>query len=918
MNEFLLIIDGSSLLSTQFYGNLPKEVLTAKTVEEKEKYYHKIMKTSKGQYTNGIYGFLRTLFRIIEQQNPRYLAITWDLSRDTFRRELYSEYKENRGETIAPLSEQFATMQEILERMGIRLFRDIRYEADDFSGSLSKKFESEVPVCILTKDHDYLQLASEKTTIWMLHSAQSKADELFKKYKQKKDSRDCPEKVFPLTPQKIKSEYGIMPEEVAALKGLMGDSSDNIKGVPGIGPATAVALIAHYGSVEALYRAIDEDEKNGYSNVVRFWKEELGIKRNPLGYLNKEDDENLVGRKAAFLSERLATIKTDLPIPEELSDLEVRINAKETAKILRELEITSLRLPQGMDGETASEALWGTEKTTELTDDFSFADEILSGKFWSGNSLGIASGQDDNKTVWWITDGLCAYGIEISGFITEDFLSERFLALTEKGFSFAVCDWKESMAVVSVSPKKIFDVSLADYLLRPLSTEHGPDEIASVWYEYSGENLTGKSRASFCLAAKNLLAKELDKKNLTVLYQTIELPLVPVLFDMEKAGIRANYDELTAYGETMTAAILEEQKIIYRMSGEEFNINSPKQLGEVLFEKMKLPHGKKTKSGYSTASDILEKLEPDYDIVKHILHYRQLTKLKSTYVDGLKNYIEKDGRIHSKFNQMVTATGRLSSTEPNLQNIPIRFALGRELRKVFVPAEGCVFLDADYSQIELRLMAHMSGDESMQSAFRNNEDIHRATAGQVFGVPYEEVTSAQRSAAKAVNFGIIYGIGSFSLGQDLNIPKKQADAYIQSYFAKYPKVKQYLDHLVADAKEQKEARTLYGRLRPIPELASENFMQRAFGERVAMNMPIQGTAADIIKIAMIRVHSQLKENGLKSRLLLQVHDELLIETEESEISQVTELLRKAMVDAAKLSVDLEVDIHQGRNWFEAK
>lgn len=918
MKDYLLIIDGSSLLSTQFYGNLPREVLLAKTPEEKERFFYKIMKTSTGVYTNGIYGFLRMLFKIMEQQSPKYLAVAWDLTRDTFRRELYADYKGNRSETMAPLAEQFAGMQEILRRMGVRQFMDTRYEADDFSGTLARRFELEVPVCILTKDHDYLQLATERTTIWMLHSAQKKADELFAKYGMKKEASECPEKVFPLNPERVRQEYGVPPASIAALKGLMGDSSDNIKGVPGVGPATAVALIAHYGSVEELYRAIDGDAASGYRNLAVRWKEELGVKRNPIGFLTKEDGEELTGRRAAFLSERLATIRTDLPVSESLSDLLLAPDWQETSRILRELEITSLHLPQGYENGETGEAKWKEPERAERISDFPQAEQVLSGKGLRGEWLGVAREDTDGTVVWWIADEEAAYGLELGGFLSEELLSERLAQLAGQGFRFAVWDWKAHLPVLPKDSRFVFDLSLADYLLRPLTTEHGPADAAAVWYEASGEGLAGAGLAAFARAARERLSGELSERELTTLYETIELPLVPVLYEMESNGIRTNYDALVAYGETMVSAIEEEQQKIYELSGEQFNINSPKQLGEVLFVKMKLPYGKKTKSGYSTASDILEKLQDDYEIVRHILHYRQLTKLKSTYVDGMKDYIQADGRIHSRFNQMITATGRLSSTEPNLQNIPIRFALGRELRKVFVPEEGFVFLDADYSQIELRLMAHMSGDESLIGAFRNHEDIHRSTAAQVFGLPYEQVTSELRSAAKAVNFGIIYGISSFSLGQDLNISRKQAEEYIQNYFARYPKVKQYLDKLVADAKERGEAKTLYGRIRPIPELASSNFMQRSFGERVAMNMPIQGTAADIIKLAMLRVSRALKEQGLRSRLLLQVHDELLIETAKEEIPQVTELLREAMVHAAELSVELEIDIHQGDSWYEAK
>ncbi len=916
--DYLLIIDGSSLLSTQFYGNLPREVLMAKTPEERERFYHKIMKTSTGVFTNGIYGFLRALFKIMQQQPPAYLAVTWDLTRDTFRRELYADYKANRSETMPPLVEQFAKMQEILGRMGIRQFMDMRYEADDFSGTLARKFEAEVPVCILTKDHDYLQLASENTTIWMLLSAQKKADELFEKYHMTQEEANCPEKVFPLTPELVKKEYGVPPASIAALKGLMGDNADNIKGVPGVGPATAVALIAHYGSIEALYEAIDADAQSGYAHITAQWKQELSIKRNPLSFLLKENDKELVGRKAANLSRQLATICTDLPVSESLADLKLAPNWQEADRILRELEITSLHLPAGCDAGAAEEKGFKKPEHIERIADLARAEQVLCGEAWEGEWIGIFREVTNENTVWWLANGHTAYGVEIGNFLSEELLSQRLEALAKRGMRYAVWDFKAHLPVLPKDSRSVFDLCLADYLLRPLTTEHGPLEVAAVWFENRFEQLSGAQLALFSLSAREKLDEELASKGLTTLYETIELPLVPVLYEMEKNGIGADYEALVTYGEAMVSAIEEEQAEIYRLAGETFNINSPKQLGEILFVKLKLPYGKKTKSGYSTASDILEKLQEEYEIVRRVLHYRQLTKLKSTYVDGMKDYIREDGRIHSSFNQMITATGRLSSTEPNLQNIPIRFALGRALRKVFVPEEGFVFLDADYSQIELRLMAHMSGDESLIAAFQNQEDIHRSTASQVFGVPYEQVTNQQRSAAKAVNFGIIYGISSFSLGQDLNIPRKQAEEYIQNYFTRYKKVKQYLDQLVADARQNGEAKTLYGRIRPIPELSSSNFMQRAFGERVAMNMPIQGTAADIIKIAMLRVFRALKEQGLRSRLLLQVHDELLIETVKEEVEQVKKLLAEAMTHAADLLVSLEVDIHEGNNWYEAK
>lgn len=910
MQEYLLIIDGSSLLSTQFYGNLPRDILMAKTSEEREKLYHKIMKNSKGQYTNGIYGFLRTLFKIVAEQRPSHMAVVWDVTRDTFRRKLYPEYKGNRKETMAPLREQFVHMQEILEDIGICQFMDEEFEADDFAGSLCRRFEADIPVCVMSKDHDYLQLGSERTSVWLMYNDAKSVEDLRKKYPDADEY--APDKAFPLTPKRIRDEFGVWPHSIPALKGLMGDSADNIKGVPGVGPQTAVALIAHYETVASLYEAIDADTSKKHEAINAFWKEKLGIERTPLGRLVKESEEELVGRKAAFLCEELATIRLDLPIAKTLEDLCFAPDWKRMYAILQELDIQSLEVPDG--DSTAEPALWEQEIWTREISDLAEAEEYFGDERQRKERFALCLFED----VWVLYDGETVLRLVPEGFLSKEYFSERLGAWATCGTMFYVWDWKNIYRYLPFSAESVSDLSLADYLLRPLTTEHLLESVCESWYQKSAARMSEEGKAVFTWQVGELLLEELAKASLTDLYRKIEMPLIPVLYEMEHEGIAVDAKALAQYGEVLLEGLEAEKEKIYALAGKQFNINSPKQLGEVLFEDMKLSKGKKIKSGYSTASDVLEKLRDESEIIPAILNYRHISKLQSTYVVGLSEATGPDGRIHSRFNQMVTATGRLSSTEPNLQNIPIRTQLGQELRKAFVPRRGYVFVDADYSQIELRLLAHLSGDDKLIEAFQNGEDIHRATAGQVFGIPYDKVTKEERSAAKAVNFGIVYGMGAFSLSQDLGITKKQADEYIESYFAKYPKVKSYLDGLVEQAKETGVAKTLFGRVRPIPELTSSQFMQRAFGERVAMNMPIQGTAADIMKLAMLRVYEGLKASGLPASMLLQVHDEVLIEVREDCVEQVKEIVAKAMKGAAKLLVELEIGMSVGASWYEAK
>lgn len=907
MEDYMLLIDGSGLLSNQYYGNLPREVLMAKSEEEREKNYHKIMHTPGGVYTNGVYGFLRTLFKILENHPPKYLAVLWDLSRDTFRRELYPEYKANRGETPLPLKDQFALCEETIARMGIRQYMDMHYEADDFAGSLCEKFQKEIPIRILTKDHDYLQLVNDNVYVYLMLSSQTKADELLKKYNFEKNV--CPEKCFLMTPETVLCEEGVKPSSIAHLKGLMGDSSDNIKGVAGIGPKTAVALMAHYETVDRLY----EDIKNSSEDVIAETFKSLGVRAGTVKTLTKVED-GADAEASARLSTVLATIKRDIPVSEELSDLTLSLNTAETDKVLHELAFSSLKVPVIAGAVKAVEELsYETETITDLTEADLIRSRLLKGKsqaygvsYDAGNGTLCLAGAD--KVYRFVPDGFC---------MNEIYFSELLTSLLKDNvvYAFSV---KELTELFPEERDGIYDLSVCDYLLRPLAGSHEPQELQREYLQGIGFKEDGEYLAELARAIGREIRKKLDEKALTKLYTEIERPLIWVLADMEKTGIYADPGLLKNLDEEFTKQCQIEEQKVYELAGMQFNLNSPKQLSEVLFEKLGLKGGKKTKNGYSTSADVLEKLADDYPVVEHLLIYRQYRKLQTTYSAGLMGCIGKDGRIHTTFQQTVTATGRLSSTNPNLQNIPIRTELGRSIRKVFLPKKGCTFYDADYSQIELRLMAHMSGDQSLIDAYNNAADIHRTTAAMVFHVPFEEVTDAQRSAAKAVNFGILYGISSFGLGQNLGIDRKTAENYIRSYYEKYPAMKAYLDENVRKAKEDGEIRTLYGRLRPIPEISSDNFMQRSFGERIAMNSPIQGTAADIMKIAMVRVYRMLKEQNLKSKMLVQVHDEILLEVPFEEEEKVQAILKEAMEGAAALSVPLVADIHKGNSWYEAK
>jgi DNA polymerase-1 len=879
MSEKILLIDGHSILNRAFYG-LPD------------------LTNAEGQHTGAVYGFLNILFRIMEEEKPDYLTVAFDLHAPTFRHKIYDAYKGTRKGMPEELRQQVPLMQEMLAAMGINVVTMEGYEADDLLGTMARKSEAlGMDVTILSGDRDLLQLATDKVMIRLPKTSRGKTT------------------IENYHTQEVIEKYQVTPPQIIELKALMGDTSDNIPGIPGVGEKTATKIIMEFGTIENAYAHVEEVKPNKAKESLR-----------------EHYDQ-------AQLSKTLATINTESPL--ELSYETARIKnfyTKEAYELCKRLEFKNLL--GRFDKEEVSEN--AMEQDFFRCEDLSGC-EALFAKAAKCEAVGTAllADQDQVYALGLALGGDEIYSIFVQGLITGPYLCTKLAELSGKTVLCSM-DVKAMLKHVEISgPEHIFDTGVAAYLLNPLKSTYTYDDVAR---EYLGgkliptrEDFLGKSTfekawneneeglanlacymAYTTLACRRPMTDALQESGMWQVYTGMELPLIFTLDFMEKTGIRVKAEELKIYGEKLTVRIAELEKAIYDQAGEEFNINSPKQLGVILFEKMGLPGGKKTKTGYSTAADILEKLAGEQPIVKDILEYRQLAKLKSTYADGLGSVIGEDGRIHSTFNQTITATGRISSTEPNLQNIPVRMELGRLIRKVFVPDEGYVFLDADYSQIELRVLAHMSEDEKLIQAYQEAQDIHRLTASQVFHVPFEEVTSLQRRNAKAVNFGIVYGISSFGLSQDLSITKKEAEEYIKNYFETYPRIKGFLDDMVAQGKEKGYVTTMFGRRRPIPELASSNFMQRSFGERVAMNSPIQGTAADIIKLAMNRVYNRMKQEGLQSRLVLQVHDELLIETKEEEIPVVSKILMEEMKGAAHLSVELEVDMHQGNNWYEAK
>lgn len=876
MSEKIVLIDGHSILNRAFFGVPP-------------------LTNSEGLHTNAVYGFLNIMFKILDEEKPDYLTVAFDRSEPTFRHQMFDAYKGTRKPMAQELREQVPVMKEVLQAMGIKIMEMPGYEADDLLGTIAGMAEAQgMDVSIISGDRDLLQLATEKVKI-RIPKTKRTGTEIEDYY-----ATDVVER------------YQVTPKEFIDVKALMGDSSDNIPGVPGIGEKTATNLIVAYKSIE-----------NAYAHL-----EEITPKR---AKTNLEEHYDM-----AQMSKTLATIEVHAPIEFDMEAAKLTdLYTPEAYVYMKRLEFKNMltRFSDDMsqnDLEKYFHVYHELDEIQNFFDGFSAKEAAVSFFEEAGTVYGLAVAKS-NQNVVYLTCG---------GFVTEGYLEEQVQKLCDGLDTLITPDLKGLLKHVRVpETKNCIDTTIAAYLLNPLKNEYTYDDLARDILGLmvpSKLDLLGKLKikkaaeekpealelmvcyeAYTCIAAKNQLLEQLEDHGMKKLYDEIEMPLVYVLADMEKEGVRAEKAELEAYGAQLTGRISELETSIYEKAGETFNINSPKQLGVILFEKLQMPNGKKTKTGYSTAADVLERLAPDYPIVSEILEYRQLTKLKSTYADGLALCIAPDGRIHSTFNQTITATGRISSTEPNLQNIPIRMELGRLIRKVFVPKEGYVFIDADYSQIELRVLAHMSGDQNLIAAYQHAEDIHRITASQVFHTPLEEVTDLQRRNAKAVNFGIVYGISSFGLSQDLSITRKEAEGYIASYFETYPGIKIFLDRLVTDAKEKGYAETMFGRRRPVPELASSNFMQRSFGERIAMNSPIQGTAADIIKIAMIRVKQRLEREQLKSKLILQVHDELLIEAAADEEEYVKTLLAEEMRHAADLAITLEVDVKSGRNWFEA-
>ena len=899
MRKKLILIDGHSILNRAFYG-VPD------------------LTNAEGIHTNALYGFLNIMFRFIDEEKPDYITVAFDLSAPTFRHKEYAAYKGTRKPMAPELKQQVPLIKELLRAMQITIVEKEGYEADDLLGTIAKKTAAKgLDVSVISGDRDLLQLAEEHIKIRIPKTKKGVTE------------------VEDYLPADVETLYGVTPLEFIDMKALMGDTSDNIPGAPGVGPKTASALITQYHNIETIFEHLDE---------LKPPKAKKSISENV---------------EQVKLSKFLATIDIDVPVDYDLENAAVggyytpeayelfkRFNFKSFLKRFNQ-EDTGITLEADryftcVTEFSEVEELFAQAQNKVRTDKnavIGFAAAVEKGILY-----GIALAVSPEKTAY----------IPVSGFVTQEYLTDKLselvqqcpsrqiavMALKEKLDLFRNCPGDSKDTRLKVSQDQFIDTAIAAYLLNPTNQEYTYDTIAKDFCGLtlnSRAELLGKTtlaeaadtqQETLCrllcmesyiaMTAWKPLYKALEEENMRSLFFDIEMPLVFVLYEMQAEGIRVDSAALKEYGTMLGEKIAVLEQEIYADAGETFNINSPKQLGVILFEKMGMPNGKKTKSGYSTAADILEKLAPEYPIVKDILEYRQLAKLKSTYADGLVGEIAEDGRIHSTFNQTITATGRISSTEPNLQNIPVRMELGRLIRKVFVPEEGYVFLDADYSQIELRVLAHMSGDEKLIQAYKEAQDIHRHTASEVFHVPFDEVTDLQRRNAKAVNFGIVYGISSFGLSQDLSITRKEAAEYIERYFETYPKIKGFLDGLVEEGKEKGYVTTMFGRRRPIPELKSGNFMQRSFGERVAMNSPIQGTAADIIKIAMNRVYRRLKDENLKSRLVLQVHDELLIETCKEEIPQVSAILEEEMKGAAKLSVELEVDMHQGNNWYEAK
>lgn len=859
MEKKLVIIDGSSLLFRAFYALPPT------------------MTAPDGTPTNAIYGFLRMLLGLYRDLDPEYMAVTFDKDRHTFRTEMYDGYKATRKPAPDELVPQFDLIIDVLRTMGVAVYSIPGYEGDDVLGTLSARYEKELPVDIVTGDRDALQLSSDQTTILLTQKGITN--------------------MARMTPAAIMEKYHITPSQVIDIKALMGDTADNIPGVPGIGEKTALQLLTEYKDLDNLYAHVEEIK---------------GARKKKL----------LENKEMAYLSYKLATIKRDVPLETTLEDMKQPIHIEEMRKILSTLGIRLLdefaRLPRFR--------MLSEQKKVE-----------------NEHSLPKVESWDPSIS---FEGRVCGIRAKLTGM--KPFLSAEsvVIAADDKAYEIKKDQWKsaaESLAkaeAVVIEDSKLlmesdfptdhipfFDISIAAYLLDPTRVTYPLSYLAGLFEkpEIFPDDMPSEADKGCCIS--RFLAslyeparKKLSENGVEKLFDEIEQPLVRVLSSMEIAGIATDQKRWDEVKKEMEKEVRICQKDIFVEAGESFNINSPKQLGHILFEKMGLPAGKKTKTGYSTAADVLEELAVSYPFVGNILRYRTLTKLISTYLEALPQLIRKDtGRIHTSFNQTVTATGRLSSSDPNLQNIPVRTEEGKKIRSLFVPGEGYdCFISSDYSQVELRVLAHMSGDESLIRAFINKEDIHRRTAAEVLGIPFEEVTPEQRSHAKAVNFGIIYGISDFGLARQLGITRQAAADYIARYFERYPSIHSFMNEMVEKARETGRAVTLFGRYRELPDIRSKNFNRRSFAERTAMNTPIQGTAADIMKMAMIEVYDRMKKGGYRSRVLLQVHDELVAEVVNEEKEEVAGLLKETMESVVTLKVPLVADVNEGTNWAETK
>ena len=882
MADKLVLIDGHSIINRAFYG-VPD------------------LSNAAGVHTGAVYGFLSIFFKLLDEEKPDYVVVAFDEHAPTFRHKIFAEYKGTRKPMPEELKMQVPILRNLLSAMGVATISVPGLEADDIMGTLTKKSQAEgMKVSLVSGDRDLLQIADENILIRIPKTKSGKTT------------------VEDYTPARVEEEFGVDPKKFIQLKALMGDSSDNIPGVPKVGPKTASELMQTYGSIDGIYEHLEEIKGNSIRESLREHRD-LADLSLVLATIEINADITLDKEKAKrgdyFTSEAYEIIK-ELGLKSLYSRFDDAAKASVSApadKIKRpEIEVLEFALDFAKVIYDADVENCGLQFVID-----------------EGNALSGAFATEEKIYYYAGTDIEC------------DALKSSIHVLSAKNTVLCFTDIKSQYGVTGyIEPGKLFDAGLANYVLDPLSADHDIENIANAYLGFtplSVKERFGKMsfKESFFTAPDTLkeytcdgafismasyqkITEELEATGQMKVYREIELPLSYILFDMENLGILVKARELDEYSTRLSGRIDELEKKIHEESGEpDFNINSPKQLGVILFEKMGLSGGKKTKTGYSTSADVLEKLAPEVPFVRDILEYRGLTKLRSTYAEGLKGFIGPDGRIRCKFNQMVTATGRISSSDPNLQNIPVRTELGRELRKVFVPRDGFLFTDADYSQIELRVLASLSKDEALIESYRSGEDIHKITASKVFGVPLEEVTDTLRRNAKAVNFGIVYGISSFGLGENIGISRKEAGEYIKKYFETFPGLKKYLDGLVESAKEKGYSETYFGRRRPIPELKNSNFMTRSFGERVAMNAPIQGTAADIIKLAMISVWKTLREKGLESRLILQVHDELLIEGPEQEASEVNTILTECMEKAADLAVKLEISVDTGRSWYEA-